>query len=115
MLRSSPANGWKHRLQTYFVWFFGADIRSLALLRFLLGMTVAGDLLDRARDLSAHYTDHGIVSRELVLQTFWNEVRPIIKGVKLRGERECVRAREKTRRGGGRSFTVMRCTRLVLT
>lgn len=38
---------------------FGMDYRSLALLRFGLGLTMFGDLWDRSSDLGAHYTDLG--------------------------------------------------------
>jgi hypothetical protein len=43
---------------------FTADLRSLSLMRILTGVGLLGDILYRARDLEAHYTDHGIVSLE---------------------------------------------------
>ncbi|WP_417675831.1 HTTM domain-containing protein [Roseibium sp.] len=42
---------------------FGIDLRTLALFRVLLGFYVLFDLVLRARDLSAHYTDQGIMPR----------------------------------------------------
>ncbi|WP_346907878.1 HTTM domain-containing protein [uncultured Roseibium sp.] len=42
---------------------FGIDLRTLALFRVLLGFYVLFDLLLRARDLTAHYTDQGIMPR----------------------------------------------------
>lgn len=47
---------------------FGADKRSLALFRFFISMVVIGDLIDRAQDLRAHYTDWGIYPR-------WDTIR----------------------------------------
>lgn len=38
---------------------FGLDVRSLAAYRIAVGLVVIGDLLDRAHDLKAHYTDQG--------------------------------------------------------
>ena len=43
---------------------FTADLRSLALMRILTGACVAFDVLYRARDLEAHYTDAGVLSTE---------------------------------------------------
>jgi len=40
------------------------DLRSLACLRVLTGGVVVWDVLDRARDLTAHYTDGGILPTE---------------------------------------------------
>jgi predicted DCC family thiol-disulfide oxidoreductase YuxK len=42
---------------------FGIDLRTLALFRVLLGFYVLFDLLLRARDLTDHYTDQGIMPR----------------------------------------------------
>lgn len=42
---------------------FGIDLRTLALFRILLAGVVIADLIGRARDLSAHYTDTGILPR----------------------------------------------------
>ena len=38
---------------------FGLDVRSLALFRVMLGLVMIGDLMNRAIDLHAHYTDSG--------------------------------------------------------
>lgn len=46
---------------------FGADIRSLAIFRIVLALTIIKDLLLRASDLKAHYTDEGIFPRVLAL------------------------------------------------
>ncbi|MCW3053883.1 MAG: hypothetical protein JWN14_3053 [Chthonomonadales bacterium] len=40
---------------------FGIDVRSLALFRICLALMMIGDLLYRAQDLQAHYTDAGVV------------------------------------------------------
>eukprot|EP01114_Cavostelium_apophysatum_P012575 TRINITY_DN2847_c0_g1_i3.p1 TRINITY_DN2847_c0_g1~~TRINITY_DN2847_c0_g1_i3.p1 ORF type:complete len:651 (+),score=125.42 TRINITY_DN2847_c0_g1_i3:132-2084(+) len=49
------------------------DKRSLALLRIALGVTVLYDMYDRARDMSAHYTDSGVMHRSVILSHFWSE------------------------------------------
>lgn len=41
------------------------DTRSLAFYRILMGATLIGDLIDRSRDLIAHYTDDGVNPRGL--------------------------------------------------
>jgi hypothetical protein len=38
----------------------GLDKRSLALFRFLLGLVVVGDILDRLQFVKAHYSDYGV-------------------------------------------------------
>ena len=43
--------------------FFGADLRSLAAFRIALALLVLADLLNRARDLTADYTDFGVTPR----------------------------------------------------
>lgn len=40
---------------------FGLDVRSLALFRFVLGLIVLGDLIDRGVYLTEHYTDDGML------------------------------------------------------
>ena len=42
---------------------FGIDLRTLALFRVGLAVLLLADLALRARDLSAHYTDAGILPR----------------------------------------------------
>ena len=44
---------------------FGADLRTLALFRVLLGFYLLLNVLLRARDLTAHYTDFGIMPRSV--------------------------------------------------
>jgi vitamin K-dependent gamma-carboxylase-like protein len=46
---------------------FGLDLRSLALLRFTVGLLVILDLAMRSRDLVAHYTDEGVLPRSELL------------------------------------------------
>ncbi|MBC8104583.1 MAG: HTTM domain-containing protein [Cytophagales bacterium] len=46
---------------------FAIDLRSLALLRVLLAALVLADLVGRAGDLAAHYTDSGILPRAALL------------------------------------------------
>jgi hypothetical protein len=48
---------------------FGIDLRTLALFRIGLGTLLLADLALRARDLTAHYTDAGILSRAALLDT----------------------------------------------
>ncbi|HET6347414.1 MAG TPA: HTTM domain-containing protein, partial [Myxococcota bacterium] len=53
---------------------FGVDLRSLALLRVGLALLTCADLVDRARDLRAHYTDFGLLPRGALLSKFINEL-----------------------------------------
>lgn len=46
---------------------FGIDLRTLALFRVLLGGYLLVDLYLRSRDLSAHYTDFGIMPRDVAM------------------------------------------------
>ena len=55
---------WRDRLGQV----FAADLRSLALLRVALGLIVICDVALRARDLSAFYSDSGVLSRAAYLQ-----------------------------------------------
>ncbi len=48
---------------------FGSDLRTLALFRVGLGALLLVDLALRARDLTAHYTDAGILPRAALLDT----------------------------------------------
>jgi hypothetical protein len=45
---------------------FGADLRSLALFRIVLAVLALADLATRATDLSAHYTDGGVLPRSVL-------------------------------------------------
>lgn len=47
---------------------FGADLRSLAVFRIVLGVLVLADLANRATDLVAHYTDAGVTPRAAIAQ-----------------------------------------------
>ena len=44
---------------------FGVDLRTLALFRVLLGGYLLVDLASRARDFAAHYTDFGVMPRDI--------------------------------------------------
>jgi hypothetical protein len=46
---------------------FAADLRSLAAFRVALALVVLLDLASRASDLSAHYTDTGVLPRAVLL------------------------------------------------
>lgn len=47
---------------------FGVDLRSLAALRIMLGLLVVADLILRATDFRAHYTDAGILPRSQLIE-----------------------------------------------
>ena len=47
---------------------FGAEPRSLAVFRIVLAFLALADLAGRATDLSAHYTDKGILPRAALLE-----------------------------------------------
>ena len=49
---------------------FSIDLRSLALFRITIGSLVLMDLSIRSRDLTAHYTDSGIMPRYLLASSF---------------------------------------------
>ena len=46
---------------------FGADLRSLAVFRIVLALLVLADLANRATDMTAHYSDRGILPRVAVV------------------------------------------------
>lgn len=52
---------------------FGADLRALAAFRIVLALLALSDFRDRALNLTAHYTDQGVLPREALLQTFPNQ------------------------------------------
>lgn len=52
---------------------FALDKRSLALFRFLAGITTIYDLALRYPDIHNHYSDKGVLSRSLVLEKFQNQ------------------------------------------
>ncbi len=45
---------------------FGIDLRSLAVLRVSLGLIILLDLISRARYMTAHYTDRGVMPRNML-------------------------------------------------
>lgn len=49
---------------------FGIDLRSLALFRIGIALLIIVDLINRARDLRAHYTDWGVMPRGTLLEEF---------------------------------------------
>jgi predicted DCC family thiol-disulfide oxidoreductase YuxK len=49
---------------------YGLDLRSLSLFRIGLGVLIVGDLVWRARDLRAFYTDFGVLPRATLLDRF---------------------------------------------
>jgi predicted DCC family thiol-disulfide oxidoreductase YuxK len=51
---------------------FGLDLRSLAVFRIGLAVLIIVDLIDRFRDLKAHYTDFGILPRAALIEKFLN-------------------------------------------
>lgn len=62
---------------------FGIDIRSLALFRIGLGLILLGDLFLRLQDLNAHYTDDGVLPRDVLIANLigsWNISLHLITG-----------------------------------
>lgn len=49
---------------------YGLDLRALSLFRICLGAVIVGDLIWRARDLRAFYTDFGVLPRAVLLDRF---------------------------------------------
>ena len=61
----------------FFTRWFGLDLRSLALMRFSMGVIILADILQRALYLRAHYTDEGVLPRQMLIQhlgdgLFWS-------------------------------------------
>ncbi len=52
---------------------FSLDTRSMALFRILLGSIALYDLAVRSMYLRYFYTDHGVMPRDAVLETFWKK------------------------------------------
>ena len=50
----------------------GLDLRSLALFRVMIGGIVILDVFYRMQDLTAHYTDRGVLPRDVLLDKFWH-------------------------------------------
>lgn len=59
-------------LGTRVVSLFGIDLRSLAVFRMALGALLLADLSIRVQDLSAHYTDWGVLPRDVLVEHFAN-------------------------------------------
>ena len=53
------------RWRSYAEQTFGIDLRGLAVYRISLGVLMLIDILDRGRDLVAHYTDAGVLPRDM--------------------------------------------------
>lgn len=51
---------------------FGIDLRSLAVFRMALALLILWDLVSRSRDLTAHYTDRGVLPRAALISQFSN-------------------------------------------
>lgn len=66
-MRTLEAPDVKERLRAL----FGIDPRALAFFRILLALLILWDLVDRALDLEAHYTDAGVLPRA-ALAHVWN-------------------------------------------
>ena len=64
-LKDSPAPGW---WRAKVIEVFGADLRSLALFRIVVALLVLADLANRATDLTAHYTDAGVLPRTALVE-----------------------------------------------
>ena len=60
--RSTPKWDWGYKKV---IEIFGADLRSLAMLRIVLALTVIVDLASRATNLAVHYSDGGILPRRI--------------------------------------------------
>src|SRR4051812_35836412 len=60
-----PSRTWMWLADTY-----GLDVRSLAVFRVALGLLIIGDLISRAVDLRAFYTDWGTLPRFALLEKF---------------------------------------------
>ena len=54
---------------------FAVDLRSLAAFRIALASVLLYDLIDRARDLRAHYTDAGLLPADLLEQVAGSGIR----------------------------------------
>src|SRR5215218_3816539 len=67
MSATSKGSAAPHRVHDKIGEIFGADLRSLAALRIVLGFLVLVDLFTRAADFYAHYTDAGIMPRTVLL------------------------------------------------
>lgn len=60
----------RHRARRFLQDRFAIDTRALAAFRISLGLVVIGDLLFRARDIRAFYTDSGVLPRSALAELF---------------------------------------------
>src|SRR5690349_11156361 len=60
-------NDFASRAATKIARIFGIDLRTLALFRVCLALIILLDLALRARDLTAHYSDYGVLPRAALL------------------------------------------------
>src|ERR687889_497980 len=65
-----------------FATLFGIDLRTLALYRVCLALIIITDLVARARDLTAHYSDAGVLPRAALLGDIgqWSPSLHLISG-----------------------------------
>ena len=70
--KDSPVAKVKRWMQADVVELFGADLRSLAVFRIVLALLVLAWLATRATDLSAHYTDQGVLPRTVLIEDVLN-------------------------------------------
>jgi len=63
----AAATDFRSRAGSTFVAIFGIDLRTLALYRVCLALIIIMDLVARARDLTAHYSDEGVLPRAALL------------------------------------------------
>ncbi len=64
---------------------FGLDLRSLAVLRIGLGLLLLADLLGRAGDLNAHYTDEGVLPRSAITSPRYLSLHMLDGGADFQG------------------------------
>lgn len=67
---TTTQNRWQHAANEVFDALFGLDTRALAVLRIALGGLTIADLSIRATDLLAHYTDFGILPRNVMIEFY---------------------------------------------
>lgn len=63
----TPKARWTAKLEEL----FGLDLRSLALLRIGLALVILVDLFTRFQDLTAHYSDAGVLPRAVLTEELW--------------------------------------------
>jgi hypothetical protein len=72
----------RSRVARTFATLFGIDLRTLALYRVCLALIIITDLVARARDLTAHYSDAGVLPRAALLGEIgqWSPSLHLISG-----------------------------------